>query len=291
MKLVITESQSERLTEQLKDWVGKKLTSGGEKILKSKGGKKATEYVGDAMQKQAMTNLEKGMKFSPETMKDFEIDFEKDAPTLSKFMSRLSSIRGDATTKAKSPLLPQADGEPAHPSPGGTADYTPPKTKKKKADKISYVRVPKNLSVKQLGRYMMHPLGTKSRITSKYGKRIHPIHKEERMHSGIDLSADSGSPVYSPLDGVVTRSEDTSPDPCGGHIRIDHGKLQTKFCHLSNMVVAKGASVKRGQVIGYTGGGENDPMRGLATAAHLHYEILDSDNKALNPVLIEPNLI
>ena len=296
MKLVITESQSERLTEQLKDrareWAGNQFMKGGEKILGSKGGKRAVGAASDIMQKQAMDKLSKGMKFSPEQMKDFDIDFEKDAPTLSKFMSKLQSLRGDAKTKVGSPLLPNPVVEPSHPSPGGATNYKPSKKEKRAASKTSKVKVPKNLSIEELGRYMMHPLGGKVAVTSDFGDRDVTVGSKD--HGGVDLRANSGSPVYAPLDGRVVRSEDTTGKEggaCGGHIRIDHGKLQTKFCHLSNMVVAKGSNVKRGQIIGYSGGGENDPYRGVSTAAHLHYEILDVNNKALDPLLIEPNLV
>lgn len=292
MKLVITESQSERLTEQLRDWAGNKAMKAGEKILGSKGGKKAVGVASDVMQKQAMDKVKKSVKFSPETMKDFEMDFEKDAPTLSKFMTKLATLRGDATTKANSPLLPQVDVEPSQPSPGGAANYKPSKKEKRAASKASKVKVPENISVKELGRYMMHPLGGKVTVTSDFGDRDVTVGSKD--HAGVDLRANSGSPVYAPLDGRVVRAEDTTGKEggaCGGHIRIDHGKLQTKFCHLSNMVVAKGSNVKRGQIIGYSGGGENDPYRGISTAAHLHYEILDANNKALDPLLIEPNLV
>lgn len=135
---------------------------------------------------------------------------------------------------------------------------------------------------------MMHPLGKKYPISSEFGLRNLTI--GGRDHKGIDIAVKSGSPVYAPLDGIVEASQDTSPNPCGGHIRIDHGFITTKYCHLRQLAVTKGERVKKGQIIGYTGGGKSDPMRGRATGPHLHYEILNKSGIAMNPMSVQQNL-
>jgi murein DD-endopeptidase MepM/ murein hydrolase activator NlpD len=109
-------------------------------------------------------------------------------------------------------------------------------------------------------------------------------------HKGVDIDAPSGTPVYSPLDGTITKSLDTTPNGCGGHIRIDHGGgIETKYCHLKQMVVKPGDKVKRGEHIGYTGGGDDDPGRGISTGPHLHYEVL-IDGEAIDPAIVQPEL-
>jgi hypothetical protein len=138
------------------------------------------------------------------------------------------------------------------------------------------------------GNEMVHPLGHKNSITSGFGFRNSTVGTSN--HKGVDISTQSGSPVYAPLDGIVAVSEDTTPNRCGGHIRLDHTNLETKFCHLRQMVVKKGDKVKKGQLIGYSGGGKNDPMRGTATGPHLHYEILNKSGIAMNPTTIQHNL-
>lgn len=135
---------------------------------------------------------------------------------------------------------------------------------------------------------MVHPLGHKQPISSFYGIRNTTV--GSKNHKGVDISTPSRSPVYAPLDGIVTRSEDTTPNPCGGHIRLNHGDLETKFCHLSGMIVKPGDKVKRGQLIGYSGGDPNrDPHPGRSTGPHLHYEIL-KNGIAQDPLSIEKNL-
>jgi murein DD-endopeptidase MepM/ murein hydrolase activator NlpD len=138
------------------------------------------------------------------------------------------------------------------------------------------------------GEEMMHPLGRRGNITSKYGRRTSKV--GSKNHKGIDIGVKSNSPVYAPLDGVVTAARNSEPNPCGGFIKIDHDNLITKYCHLSRISVRQGQQVKKGQVIGYSGGGPNDPMPGSSTGPHLHYEILDKSGIAQNPLDIQHNL-
>jgi murein DD-endopeptidase MepM/ murein hydrolase activator NlpD len=135
---------------------------------------------------------------------------------------------------------------------------------------------------------MLHPLGKKMPISSEFGLRN--VKSGSKNHKGVDISTPSGSPVYAPLDGVVSAARDTTPNACGGFIQLNHTSVHTKFCHLSRISVRAGDQVKRGQLIGYSGGGKNDPMRGRATGPHLHYEILNTGLIAMNPVSVQSNL-
>jgi murein DD-endopeptidase MepM/ murein hydrolase activator NlpD len=140
------------------------------------------------------------------------------------------------------------------------------------------------------GNEMMHPLGRKQTITSPFGGRNTGIAGATTNHKGIDITTPSNSPVYAPLDGMVIASRDTTPNACGGFIKLEHDTVETKYCHLSRMVVRTGQQVKKGQVIGYTGGGETDPHHGISSGPHLHYEILDKNGVAMNPTSVQSNL-
>jgi murein DD-endopeptidase MepM/ murein hydrolase activator NlpD len=134
----------------------------------------------------------------------------------------------------------------------------------------------------------MHPLGHKDPITSNFGYRN--VSVGSINHQGVDIATPSGSPVYAPLDGLVISSRNTTPNACGGFIQLSHTDIKTKFCHLKQMVVKQGEKVKKGQLIGYTGGGKTDQMHGTSTGPHLHYEILGRGDIAMNPVTYQHNL-
>ncbi len=117
---------------------------------------------------------------------------------------------------------------------------------------------------------------TKNRIGSGFGMRFHPILKVLRMHSGIDIIAPRGTPIYATGDGVIDRDE--SGSGYGIVCLVDHGYgYQTLYAHMSKKVVSAGQKVKRGQIIGYVG------MTGLAVAPHLHYEV-HKNGRPINPV-------
>lgn len=118
----------------------------------------------------------------------------------------------------------------------------------------------------------MWPINNTS-VTSGYGPRSIGG-SASKDHKGVDLAAKSGTPIYSPANGVVVASRDAK-GKCGGFIKIDHGKYETKYCHVRKFdVVKKGDNVIKGQLIGYTGGGSRDPYKGNSMGPHLHYEVL-----------------
>lgn len=103
-------------------------------------------------------------------------------------------------------------------------------------------------------------------LTSNFGMRSHPILGTMRGHSGVDLAAPVGSPVFATGPGMVI-----SAGWNGGYglfVAIDHGGgTQSRYGHLSSLSVANGQMVPAGTVIGYVG------ATGQATGPHLHYEI------------------
>ena len=117
---------------------------------------------------------------------------------------------------------------------------------------------------------------TKNRIGSGFGMRFHPILKVLRMHTGIDIIAPRGTPIYATGDGIV--SHDDSGAGFGIVCVIDHGYgYQTLYAHMSKKLVNPGQKVKRGQIIGYVG------STGLSVAPHCHYEV-HKNGRPVNPV-------
>ena len=163
-----------------------------------------------------------------------------------------------------------------------TATETPNADSSNSADFASYI--PK-------GNDWMPPTGYNSyRIDSPFGYRNTGIQGATTNHQGIDIGCPSGTPVYAPLDGLVMSAQDTTPNGCGGFVKLNHMNYETKFCHLKQWVVTNGEKVKKGQVIGYSGGGEGDPYRGITSGAHLHFEVLDRSGIARDPIKMIPEL-
>jgi murein DD-endopeptidase MepM/ murein hydrolase activator NlpD len=103
-------------------------------------------------------------------------------------------------------------------------------------------------------------------ITSTFGYRIHPIYGDRRLHAGIDLKASVGTPVYAAGDGTVVFAGVKTG--YGNTIVIDHGgQLATLYAHNSQLLVATGATVRRGQQIALAG------ATGNVTGPHVHFEV------------------
>ena len=104
------------------------------------------------------------------------------------------------------------------------------------------------------------------RLMSSFGARTDPFSGEGAIHTGVDLSAPAGTQVRAAADGIVVFAEWS-----GGYgrlVKIDHGNgLQTYYGHLSRMEVVTGQEIRRGDIIGASGGS------GRATSPHLHYEV------------------
>ena len=105
-----------------------------------------------------------------------------------------------------------------------------------------------------------------ARVSSGYGMRDHPVLRKRARHNGIDLAAPTGTPIYATADGTIERANWFSS--YGNYIQIDHGNaIETRFGHLSRIVVSDGQKVHKGDLIGYVG------STGRSTGPHLHYEV------------------
>lgn len=103
-------------------------------------------------------------------------------------------------------------------------------------------------------------------ITSKYGMRFHPILKQNKLHTGIDIRVPKGAKIVAADSGRVIHVGYNSA--YGNMIIIDHGgEISTLYAHLSKFETKVGAIVAKGQVIGRVG------STGWSTGPHLHFEV------------------
>ncbi len=146
-----------------------------------------------------------------------------------------------------------------------------PKSRIKSMKKGS-VAAPDSLVVS--GKSLFRPVS--GRISSSFGNRRHPKSRIMKFHSGIDIAARRGTPVYSSLTGKVSYAGWRRG--YGLVVIIDHEDgLQTVYAHCSKLAVKAGQRVNTGQRIGYVG------STGVATGAHLHYEVR-RDGNVRNPM-------
>jgi len=102
---------------------------------------------------------------------------------------------------------------------------------------------------------------------SGFGIRLHPVHKVDRMHTGIDFTAPRGTPIQATGNGRVIKAENERVG-YGNHVIIDHGYgYTTLYGHMQSYNVKVGDIVTKGQTIGYIGN------TGTSTGPHLHYAV------------------
>jgi murein DD-endopeptidase MepM/ murein hydrolase activator NlpD len=113
-------------------------------------------------------------------------------------------------------------------------------------------------------------------LTGTFGGRSDPFTGEPGFHQGIDISTEKGQPVFATADGRVESASYTGDFGNLIVLRHDFG-LMTRYGHLSAFNASLGATVHRGDVIGFVG------STGRSTGAHLHYEII-ANGKLINPL-------
>lgn len=125
--------------------------------------------------------------------------------------------------------------------------------------------------------YFATPKGypVNGRISSPYGKRVHPRSGRRDFHSGIDLSANPGAKVRATAEGIVSFSGWSGGS--GNLVVLEHGHgFSTVYAHNRANLVKVGQKVERNEVIGYVG------STGNSTGPHVHYEIW-KNGKHINP--------
>ena len=116
---------------------------------------------------------------------------------------------------------------------------------------------------------------TKGVFTSGYGWRW------GRMHKGIDIANNTGTPVIAARDGIVSFSGWSGA--YGYLVEIAHSDGEsTRYAHNSRLLVKKGQVVPRGARISLMG------STGRSTGPHLHFEIRRAGGAALNPLVKLP---
>lgn len=124
------------------------------------------------------------------------------------------------------------------------------------------------------GTAFLSPL-RKGKITSKYGYRLDPFTWKKSFHSGIDIAAPRGSPVYASRRGLVSYTGWI--DGYGKTVIIRHDlNYETIYGHLSRILVKKNSKVNTGSKIGQVG------STGRSTGPHLHFEVR-RNGKKYNP--------
>lgn len=113
------------------------------------------------------------------------------------------------------------------------------------------------------------PLPGRYSLSSLFGGRTSPITGRWESHTGTDIPAPSGTPIYAANDGIVTTVGTNRYSSYGYYCIISHGggyaTLYAHQCQVPNLQV--GQTVSKGQVIGYVG------TTGSSTGNHLHFEL------------------
>ncbi|MEA4884446.1 MAG: peptidoglycan DD-metalloendopeptidase family protein [Clostridia bacterium] len=123
------------------------------------------------------------------------------------------------------------------------------------------------------GKFVWPTLG---RISSEFGWRVHPVFKDRRFHSGIDIAARTGTRVAAAASGTVLLAGWING--YGNTVIIAHGDgLSTLYGHNSALTTSSGKTVLQGDTISKVG------STGFATGPHLHFEVR-LNGKPKNPL-------
>lgn len=128
------------------------------------------------------------------------------------------------------------------------------------------------------------------KVSSPFGWRIHPVHKDWRHHNGVDFDADclmkkdgtTDSPIVATRAGVVTVA--TWSNSAGWYVKIDHlDGYASVYMHMCTRPDVKvGEYVTAGQYLGCIG------TTGTSTGDHLHFGITKYDEKTNSWDYVDP---
>ncbi len=125
---------------------------------------------------------------------------------------------------------------------------------------------------------LMYPVN--GPVTSPFGYRTHPIYHYWGLHDGDDFGAPCGAPLVAVRGGEVLTEYYSSV--WGNRLYLNVGMVNGNFItviynHLSRYNVGVGASVERGDVVGYVG------TTGWSTGCHLHFTVMEN-GKPVDPM-------
>lgn len=117
------------------------------------------------------------------------------------------------------------------------------------------------------------------RITGVFGSQRILNGEPRRPHNGVDIAANTGTPIVAPAAGVVAF---VHPDMYfnGATVILDHGHgLTSVYCHLHRIKVEPGQYIEQGQPLGEVG------ATGRVTGPHLHWGV-DHYRNRIDPKLL-----
>lgn len=117
---------------------------------------------------------------------------------------------------------------------------------------------------------------TDYKVSSHFGFRNDPFTDKKKFHYGIDLAAPEGTKIFTPVSGKIIFSGELKGYGKTVKIQGDDNKTYI-FGHLSDFNVKEGDKITRKTYFGKVG------STGRSTGPHLHFEIRDSENNAINP--------
>lgn len=116
--------------------------------------------------------------------------------------------------------------------------------------------------------YLATPVGWPviGTLTSHYGYRNHPVHGDNKLHTGTDISVPPGTEVKTTANGIVSFAGWT--EKSGIVVVVEHGHgFSTAYAHNRKALVRLGQRVARGEAIALSG------STGISTGPHVHYEV------------------
>lgn len=141
---------------------------------------------------------------------------------------------------------------------------------RKYAAQLAALEAQQNANINMTSGDWYWPLPGRYKISSLFGGRIDPINGRRDNHTGTDIPAPGGTPIYAAKDGVVTTvNTNKNASSYGYYCIISHGSgYATLYAHQNQVpIVQEGQTVSKGQVIGYVG------TTGRSTGNHLHFEL------------------